>query len=71
MHQSISEAHDQLLAPEDAFRLLGVATSSGWALLAAGRIPRPIKIGRRTRWSRRVLEQWIADESSAAQAAAN
>lgn len=59
---------DRLLTPGETFSLLSVADSSGWALLAQDRIPRPIKIGRRTRWSRRALEEWIADQHKAAQA---
>jgi predicted DNA-binding transcriptional regulator AlpA len=47
--------------------MLGLPTSSGWALVAAGRIPQPIKIGRRTRWSQRLLQTWIAEQSEAAQ----
>jgi predicted DNA-binding transcriptional regulator AlpA len=58
---------DRLLKPEEAFEMLGLPTSSGWALVAAGRIPQPIKIGRRTRWSQRLLQTWIAEQSEAAQ----
>lgn len=67
MNQIIETTQDQLLTPSAAFTLLGLPDSSGWALLAAGRIPRPIKIGRRTRWSRRALERWIAEQHQAAQ----
>ncbi len=62
---------DRLLAAGEAFALLGVPPSSGWALLAAGKIPRPLKLGRRTRWSRVALEQWIREQHQAAQAAAD
>lgn len=58
---------DRLLTPLEAFAVLGLPPSSGWAELAAGRIPRGIKIGRRTRWSQRALEGWIAEQHAAAQ----
>lgn len=61
---------DRLLTPGEAFERLGLPPSSGWALLAQGRIPRPIRIGRRTRWSERALEQWIREQHQAAQYAA-
>lgn len=61
------ETADRLLTPQEAFTLLGLPQSSGWALVADGTIPRGIKIGRRTRWSKRALEQWIATQHKAAQ----
>ena len=70
MHQLSSEtlnALDQLLTPRETFVLLGLPESSGWAALAQGRIPQPIRIGRRTRWSRRALEGWIQEQHRAAQ----
>ena len=63
-------AGERLLSALEAFELLGLAPSSAWALLKAGRIPRPIKIGRRSKWSQRALEQWIEEQHQAAQAAA-
>ena len=47
--------------------MLGLPVSSGWAALQQDRIPRPIRIGRRTRWSMRGLQAWIAEQSAAAQ----
>ncbi len=61
---------DRLLTPGEAFSALGLPPSSGWALLARGAIPRPIRLGRRTRWSRRAIEKWIEEQHQAAQAAA-
>ena len=60
-------AHDRLLRVEESAAMLGLPVSSFWALVADGRIPRGIKIGRRTRWSCRALEEWIAEQSAAAQ----
>jgi predicted DNA-binding transcriptional regulator AlpA len=58
---------DQLLSAAQAFALLGLPTSSGWALLKEGRLPQPVRLGRRTRWSRRALERWIHEQHTAAQ----
>jgi len=63
----IDQELDRLLTPTETFRVLGLANSSGWAAAAAGRIPRPIRIGRRTRWSARALERWIEEQHQAAQ----
>jgi predicted DNA-binding transcriptional regulator AlpA len=63
-----TDVRDELLDASQAFQMLGLPTSSGWALVARGAIPRGIKIGRRTRWSRRALEQWIQEQHAAAQA---
>jgi len=61
------QALDRLLTPTEAFRVLGLANSSGWAAASSGRIPRPIRIGRRTRWSARALERWIEEQHVEAQ----
>ena len=58
---------DRLLKVEEAADMLGLPQSSFWALLAQGAVPRQIKIGRRSRWSSRELQAWIAEQSAAAQ----
>lgn len=69
MTQISSETHepDRLLDAGAAARLLGLPISSLWSLVASGCLPRQIKIGRRSRWSQRALEQWIAEQHEAAQ----
>ena len=64
---SDKQSHDRLLRVDEAAAMLGLPVSSFWALVAEGRIPRGIKIGRRTRWSLRGLEEWIAEQSGVAQ----
>lgn len=66
MHGDTQE-HDRLLGVQEAAAVLGLPISSLWALVAEGRLPRQIKIGRRSRWSRRALEEWIAQQHQAAQ----
>ena len=58
---------DRLLTPGEVFSLLVVPPSSGWALLAHDCIPRPIRLGRRTRWSRRARKRRIEDRRQFAQ----
>jgi excisionase family DNA binding protein len=48
-----------LLGAEDVARLLSVAPRTVWKMDAAGKIPRPIRLGRRTLWRRAELEEWV------------
>ncbi|NBV44148.1 MAG: DNA-binding protein [Planctomycetia bacterium] len=41
--------------------LLGVSTRHVRRLVDAGKCPPPVRLGRACRWSRRVVEAWIAD----------
>jgi prophage regulatory protein len=66
-HRDMHEMGDRLLGVDDAARLLGLPISSLYALLAEGRVPRPVKIGRRVRWSQAGLEDWIRKQHQAAQ----
>ena len=50
-----------LLSAPDAAKLLGVGSSHFWSLHSGGRLgPLPVKLGRRTLWSRADLEGWVA-----------
>lgn len=58
-----------LTAPDDGVMLLdacqaaamcGLSRSAWYKLAATGKAPRPVKLGRSTRWSRAELERWIA-----------
>ena len=49
---------------------LGIAQSTIHAQVARGDLPRPVKIGRCTRWPRTVIERFIADRMAAASGAA-
>lgn len=40
--------------------ITGVSQSLFWKLHASGRLLRPVRLGRRTLWRRRELEEWIA-----------
>ncbi len=47
-----------LLSPREAFALLGVSHTHGYALIKSGRIP-SIKLGRSRRIPRQALEEWV------------
>jgi len=40
-------------------RLLNVSTSTVARLSAAGKLPRPVRLGRCTRWPVAVIERWL------------
>jgi predicted DNA-binding transcriptional regulator AlpA len=43
-----------------AARLCGVSRSTWFALRSAGRIPKPVRIGRRTLWRLDELKSWLS-----------
>ena len=47
-----------LLGASEAAKLLGIGRSLFWSLHSAGKVPLPIKLGRRTLWRRDELESW-------------
>jgi predicted DNA-binding transcriptional regulator AlpA len=49
----------ELLRDRDAAALLSISVASLWRDTAAGRLPAPVKIGRKTRWRRSALLAWI------------
>ncbi|HPS54707.1 MAG TPA: helix-turn-helix domain-containing protein [Sedimentisphaerales bacterium] len=53
------QIYSLLLSAPDAAKVLGIGSSHFWGLHSSGRLgPLPIKLGRRTLWSRRDLEKW-------------
>lgn len=55
-----------LLSAKKTAELLSVSKGHFWGLHNSGRLgPLPIRLGRRTLWSRKELEAWIADECPA------
>lgn len=48
-----------LLPAEGVAVLLSVGRAHVWKLLASGRLPEPLKLGRATRWRRDELLAWI------------
>jgi excisionase family DNA binding protein len=54
----------RLLSKKELARLLGVSPRSVDRLVAAGQLPRPIKVGALSRWRRDDVEQWIASQAA-------
>lgn len=49
-----------LLRVEEVARLLGVSVRSVWRLTKQHRCPRPLQLGRSTRWRKSDIELWVA-----------
>jgi len=49
-----------LLSANQAALLLGIGKSLLWAMNSAGKIPMPVKLGRRTLWRREELQEWVS-----------
>lgn len=49
-----------LMDVKEAAAMCGVSRSAWYKLSSCGKVPRPVKIGRLTRWRREELERWIA-----------
>ena len=50
-----------LLTVADVAKLIQCSERNVYRLCDGGRMPRPLKIGALIRWSRAVIDQWIAD----------
>ena len=48
-----------LLTAEETAALLGISRSALYRMDARGDIPRPVRIGRMTRWSRLEVIRWV------------
>jgi len=56
-----AEARDRLLlAVDDVARLLSCSRRNIYRLSDSGALPRPVKLGRLTRWRREDIERWVA-----------
>lgn len=53
---------DRLLSLQEALATLGISRSTCYRLLEQNALPRPIKIGKRTFFSERELQGWIANK---------
>lgn len=53
------EVSPLLVSAADAAKLLGIASSTLYKLNACGRVPRHVRLGRRTLWRVAKLEDWV------------
>ena len=59
--ESETEGVETLLVDSSALgKILGIGRSTVFKLSSAGRLPRPLRIGRATRWSVADVRLWIA-----------
>ena len=49
-----------LLGAKATATMLGIGKSLLWSLHSAGKVPQPVKLGKRTLWRRAELEAWMA-----------
>ncbi len=48
-----------LLTAEEVAAMLGVSERTLWRLLSAGKVPKPVRFGRNTRWREAEVKEWI------------
>jgi predicted DNA-binding transcriptional regulator AlpA len=61
-HETTQAVRDRLVTFQEALATLGISKSNAYRLLEQGALPRPIKIGKRTFFSERELQGWIASK---------
>ncbi len=55
-----TDAAPLLVRADEVARMMGVSERTLWRLASAGRVPRPVRIGRNTRWRKAEVADWIA-----------
>lgn len=50
-----------LYTANDLAKLLQVSRRQVWRMEADGRLPKAVRLGNLTRWSKRLIECWLAD----------
>ncbi|MBT2132499.1 helix-turn-helix transcriptional regulator [Aliiroseovarius lamellibrachiae] len=51
--------NDRLLTREDVISMVGFQIGAIYKKMAAGEFPKPVKIGRASRWSEHAIADWI------------
>lgn len=51
-----------LLAVRDVAFLLGLGERTVWRLCGEGKLPPPISVGRSKRWTRQIIEEYVAEK---------
>lgn len=62
-------ASDSLLTFHSISAMVGLRRTAIYQEMRAGRFPRPVKIGRASRWSAREVGAWIEQQKAARQRA--
>lgn len=61
MHDDVPQTVAVLIPAREVSQLLGCSARHVQRLCDAGRMPPPVRLGVLVRWSRAVIDQWIAD----------
>ena len=56
-----------LLNVRGVSELLGISERTVWKMASCRELPAPLRIGRSQRWSKKALEEWVAERHEAAQ----
>ena len=56
-----------LLNVKEVAELLGISERMVWKMASCRELPAPLRIGRSQRWSKKALEEWVAERHEAAQ----
>jgi predicted DNA-binding transcriptional regulator AlpA len=49
-HEMVDETNDPMLTAPDCASLLGMSVTTFWRWIANGRAPKPVKLGKLSRW---------------------
>ena len=63
---TFTEEQDRLVRIDEVAARLSVSKRLCWKLLAAGRLPAPVRLGSAVRWRQRDIDAFIADGCSVA-----
>jgi excisionase family DNA binding protein len=50
-----------LLNADEVAAMLGISERTLWRLLSAGKVPKPVRFGRSTRWRLADVNEWIEE----------
>jgi predicted DNA-binding transcriptional regulator AlpA len=53
-----------LIMADEVAHLVSISTRTLWRLVSAGQFPRPVQVGRSTRWRVADVEDWICRRST-------
>jgi predicted DNA-binding transcriptional regulator AlpA len=59
--QKVVEIQVLTVSAKDAARICGVSRTHWYSLMSSGRLPPPIRLGRRTLWRVADLHRWVAE----------
>ena len=57
--ESTAGREAKLIDAVEVSRLIGMSARTVWRLKDAGKMPKPVSIGRRVRWQRAEIDEWI------------